>query len=92
MIIQDAFSGKSFVIPDHSGSCGNTENDYLQVIETLKKDGLEYSLDNEVLGMIYDLSYELSKNLNNKSAMYCLDVLYDLTGDEKYLREKEYLE
>ena len=63
-----------------------------EVIETLKKDGLEYSLDAEVLGMIYDLSYELAKNLNNKSAMYCLDVLFELTGDEKYLREKEYLE
>ena len=63
-----------------------------EVIETLKKDGLEYNLNDEVLGMIYDLSYELSKNLNNKSAMYCLDVLYELTGDEKYLREKEYLE
>ncbi len=63
-----------------------------EIIETLKKDGLEYSLDMEVLGMIYDLSYMLSKQLNNKSAMYCLDVLYELTGDEKYLREKEYLE
>ncbi|MBE7029308.1 MAG: hypothetical protein E7405_03545 [Ruminococcaceae bacterium] len=63
-----------------------------EIIETLKKDGFYFSLDNEVLSMIYDLSYELSKNLNNKSAMYCLDVLYELTGDEKYLREKEYLE
>lgn len=63
-----------------------------EIMETLKKDGLEYSLDNEVLGMIYDLSYELSKNLNNKHAIYCLDVLYELTNDEKYLREKEYLE
>lgn len=63
-----------------------------EIMETLKKDGIEYSLDGEVLGMIYDLSYELSKQLNNKSAMYCLDVLYELTGDEKYLNEKEYLE
>lgn len=63
-----------------------------EIISTLKKEGLEYSLDMEVLGMIYDLSYELSKQLNNKSAIYCLDVLYELTGDEKYLREKEYLE
>ncbi|MBE7014226.1 MAG: hypothetical protein E7419_03335 [Ruminococcaceae bacterium] len=63
-----------------------------EVIETLKKDEFEFNLNSEVLGMIYDLSYELSKNLNNKSAMYCLDVLYELTDDEKYLREKEYLE
>ena len=63
-----------------------------EVIEILKKDDLIPSLDGEVLGMIYDLSYEMQKNLNMKSAMYCLDVLYELTDDEKYLHEKEYLE
>ena len=63
-----------------------------EIIEILKKDELIPSLDGEVLGMIYDLSYEMQKNLNMKSAMYCLDVLYELTDDEKYLREKEYLE
>lgn len=63
-----------------------------EIIEILKKDELIPSLDGEVLGMIYDLSYEMQKNLNMKNAMYCLDVLYELTDDEKYLREKEYLE
>lgn len=60
--------------------------------EILKKDELIPSLDGEVLGMIYDLSFEMQKNLNMKNAMYCLDILYELTGDEKYLNEKEYLE
>ena len=60
--------------------------------DILKKDELIGSLDGEVLGMIYDLSFEMQKNLNMKNAMYCLDILYELTGDEKYLNEKEYLE
>lgn len=63
-----------------------------EIIEILKKDELIPSLDGEVLGMIYDLSYEMQKKLNMKNAMYCLDILYELTGDEKYIREKEYLE
>ena len=63
-----------------------------ELTEILKKDELTGSLDSDVLGMIYDLSFEMQKNLNMKNAMYCLDILYELTGDEKYLNEKEYLE
>ncbi len=63
-----------------------------EISEVLKKDDLIPSLDSDVLGMIYDLSYEMQKNLNTKGAIYCLDILFELTGDERYIREKEYLE
>lgn len=62
-----------------------------EVIETLKNDGFSYGLNDEILGMVYDLSYEMQKNLNTKGALYCLSILYELTGDEKYEREKEAL-
>ena len=57
----------------------------------LAKDGLRYGVDGEMMSMIYDLSFELQRKNNIDGAEYCLSVLYDLTEDEKYLREIEFM-
>ncbi len=63
-----------------------------EIKEILKKDNLEYGLDTEVLTMIYDLSFELQNRKNLDGAKYCLQVLYDLTEDDKYQREIDFIE
>ena len=63
-----------------------------EVKEALKKDGLEYGLDTEILSLIYDLSFDLQNRNNKEGAKYCLEVLYELTDDDKYQREIEFLE
>lgn len=65
---------------------------YEELKETLRKDGLEYGLDTEIISLIYDLSFELQNRGNKDGAVYCLQVLFDLTEDEKYQREIEFLE
>ncbi len=60
--------------------------------ETLIKDNLEYGLDPEILSLIYDLSFDLQNRGNKDGAKYCLEVLFDLTDDEKYMREIEFME
>ena len=60
--------------------------------EILKKDGLEYGLDPEIISLIYDLSFDLQNRDNKEGAKFCLETLFDLTEDEKYQREIEFME
>ena len=62
-----------------------------EIKEILAKDGLRYGIDGDMISMIYDLSFALQNKRNFDGAEYCLNVLYDLTEDEKYQREIEFM-
>lgn len=63
-----------------------------EITDALKKDGIEFGLDPEILSLIYDLSFELQSRNNIKGAELCLKVLFELTEDPKYERELKFLE
>lgn len=74
--------------------CGQTPvaPEIEELKEILKKDGLEYGLDPEILSLIYDLSFDLQNRENKDGAKFCLEILFELTEDEKYQREIDFME
>jgi len=63
-----------------------------ELILLLQKDGLSYGADPELIAQIHDLAQKLKRDLRNQEAIYCLEILYELTGEEDYLREKDWME